>query len=152
MTRGSKTVMAGTFLDQGVTNEKSKNSAPKISKKKNEGKKAEVKKSKPVIPVSEWDDSCIRRTKAGRSAIIELLRGLFQLDEVVFPDAPAFEPDGTCRLKFEGAQELKWEELLAASPEAFETLYLGKICSIYFPVFPKCFMRVTFFKANINCL
>lgn len=142
MTRGSRTTALATDVHFQKSEKADKaDKADSAKPKKTEGKKTKSKsmkktskkkkssktQSKPVVPVSEYHDGMIRKTKSGRSVIIELMLEVMNLDEHIFPDYPAFEPsDGTCRLHFEGAKSFIWKDVLQYSPRAFEMLHLGQ--------------------------
>lgn len=48
-------------------------------------------------------------------------------ENAVFPNAPAFDTLGRCRLKFQGADSYLWPDLLEASGRTFECMYLGDV-------------------------
>lgn len=86
--------------------------------------KVAAKPSKPSVPVEEHSDKSIRRNHAGRAVIRELLDDLKALDSEAFPQAPAFDDEGRCRMKFEGAESIKWQDLADMAPAAFESMHL----------------------------
>lgn len=86
-------------------------------------KKPRMQAAKPVVPVSQMDENVIRRTNAGRAAIKELMKNLSDLHAKVYPDSPAFDDHGRCKIP--GAKQATWQDLLDASPAGFESLRLG---------------------------
>ena len=84
---------------------------------------------KETVPVEEEElgDASIRRTQQGRDNIKKIMKNLFELDKAVFPNAPAFDTLGRCRLKFQGADSYLWPDLLEASGRTFECMYLGDV-------------------------
>ena len=151
MTRGSKN--AGTEAAQKTRTrvvtlvskfakkvEKSKaakkKKAKKDKKEKKEKKEKPEKEDKESVPASEAlgpDD--IRRTPAGHAAILKMMESLFDLDVEKFGSAPAFNDDGTCRMKFDGAHTITWNAVYKASPKVFESMHLNQWfddCCIFF--------------------
>jgi hypothetical protein len=139
MTRGSKN--AGTEAAQKTRTrlvtlvskfakkvEKSKAAKKKKAKKdKKEKKEKPEKEDKESVPASEAlgpDD--IRRTPAGHAAILKMMESLFDLDVEKFGSAPAFNDDGTCRMKFDGAHTITWSAVYKASPKVFESMHLNQ--------------------------
>lgn len=134
MTRGSKAVGQELTPDLLVT----ENKAGK-NKEKGNGKvvKMHIKKpkikaaapSKPVVAVGDISAENIRRNNNGRAAVLELMNELMELDEQTFPSAPAFDPEGICKMPFEGAKNIKKQMIVDAAPMAFEAMppgYVGK--------------------------
>ena len=135
MTRGSKN--AGTESVQKKSTrlvnlvskfakkvEKSK--AAKKNKAKKDKKEKKEKEHKKSVPASEGlgpDD--IRRTPAGHAVIHKMMENLFDLDVEKFGTAPAFNDDGTCRMKFDGAHKITWSAVHKVSPKVLETMYLN---------------------------
>ena len=54
---------------------------------------------------------------------------LFESDCNAFGRAPAFASDGTCRMKFDGADKFKWDDILSVAPKAIEWLSPATFCS-----------------------
>ena len=96
---------------------------PKASTRAKKKVAAEVSDMKTAVEVNAND---ARRTPAGRSAIMLLVEDLFEADRAAFASAPCFGADGTCRLKFDGASNWRWAELLSAAPDTLECMSLGK--------------------------
>ena len=71
----------------------------------------------------------LRRTVAGREAVKVLMETLFESDCNAFGRAPAFASDGTCRMKFDGADKFKWDDILSVAPKAIEWLSPATFCS-----------------------
>ena len=116
MTRGSKTVSAAA--------------KPKPKPKANHVK-GKAKKEKPTVEEQELKETDIKRSKAGRKVIEDIMCGLLELDDKTFPLVPAFDynNNGKCRLKFEGADTLTWEVIKESAPECFECMCPGSISS-----------------------
>lgn len=123
MTRGAKKVgatLAGNMSQLG----------PNVPKPAKRVKKKILKpQPKETVPVEEEElgDASIRRTQQGRDNIKKIMKNLFELDKAVFPNAPAFDTLGRCRLKFQGADSYLWPDLLEASGRTFECMYLGDV-------------------------
>lgn len=129
MTRGSKATASATDAlpaSAKPTKTAAKTTQPKESTavKPHIKKNALKTKSKPVVPVSEYHDGMIRKHKAGRVVIRELMLDLLDLDEKVFVGTPCFDSNGRCRMP--GASSVSWDDLLDYSPFAFEMLHLGQ--------------------------
>eukprot|EP00435_Cladocopium_sp_Y103_P026569 s3829_g6.t1 len=142
MTRGSKN--AGTEPIQKTQKrviklvskfakkvEKSKAAKKKKSKKEKKEKKEkpqkEEKAGKKSAPAAEaLGPDSIRRTAAGHAAILKKMEILFDLGAEKFVAAPAFNDDGTCRMKFDGANKITWREVYKVSPKVFESMYLSQ--------------------------
>lgn len=130
MTRGGKCFMATDPSGAPKADAKAKaaKNPVKIAKTAAAPKLKASKSLKPKLPVSEWDESHIRRTKAGRDCIKELMVRLCNLHEQVFSSSPAFDVHGNCRMKFAGAGDLTWSQLLDDAPSALEAMQLDCIC------------------------
>ena len=101
--------------------------AAKKKKAKKDKKEKPEKEDKESVPASEAlgpDD--IRRTPAGHAAILKMMESLFDLDVEKFGSAPAFNDDGTCRMKFDGAHTITWNAVYKASPKVFESMHLNQ--------------------------
>ena len=132
MTRGSKAAAASLPNEKEDTVDHLPPKKEKKSKKSKKALKMHVKKPKLSAPkpvkdavnVDGLDESSIRRTPQGREAVKLIMNSLLKLDEKSFGSAPVFSPEGKCRMKFEGAELVSWQDLLDSSPMAFETLRL----------------------------
>lgn len=96
----------------------------KESKKEGKEKKPKLK-TVPVLKSGELTAANFRRHQEGRDNIIACMKELDQLDINAFPNAPCFTDEGVCRLKFDGANTIKWGDLLKMSPKVFESLSLA---------------------------
>ena len=77
------------------------------------------------LDVQEISAQSFRRQTSGRDNITFMMQKILDLDTQVFEKAPAFDPFGVCRLRFEGAEEFKVNEIIEHAPKAIEFLYLS---------------------------
>ena len=126
MTRGSKAVTSV----KGVLSQKMP--APKMKKvkvtKMLKPRKKKEKTEKPVVATVDpgaWSEISFRRTPQGREAIKSVMLELWEQDKAAHPHSPVFDDSGRCRMKFQGASNFKWEEILEASGKCMEQLYLA---------------------------
>ena len=88
-------------------------------------KKSEKKKSDPVhLDTEEVSEATFRRTVQGREAIRAQIVELNELERNAFPKSPAFSPQGSCRLKFQGAEKFTWDDVLRNAGPAIEHMHL----------------------------
>eukprot|EP00435_Cladocopium_sp_Y103_P038496 s1840_g10.t1 len=120
MTRGSKSLSV----------------APKAKAKPKASHVRPKKKEKPTVEETEPTEADIKRTKAGRKAIQDIMNNLIELDDKINPTVPAFDYKdfGKCRLKFEGASTLTWDILLEAAPDSFECMCRGLSSAVFDPL------------------
>ena len=95
----------------------------KMVKKKKKDKKAKVPKVV-SLSVGEITDTSFRRNVAGRQSVTVMIKKLYESDQQAFPSAPVFAADGSCRMKFPGASEFKWDEIVESAPKAVENMPL----------------------------
>lgn len=137
MTRGSKKekdsiTAKETGLPKVTKESKSTKKKPGIVHASNPFKKKKIKAPKvKKLETSEISAATIRRTVAGREAIKVLMEKLFESDCNAFGSAPAFSSDGTCRMKFEGAEKFTWDGILSVAPKAIEWMSLATFCSSF---------------------
>ena len=126
MTRGSKNLAEKAANSKkntaGNKKQKPKVKIPKRVKKGKKDKKDKKHKRKPVAETSELNEASFRRHERGRDCIRAFMRDLFQQDENAFASAPAFDAEGFCRMKFEGAKDITWCQVLESSPLALEQM------------------------------
>ena len=94
-------------------------------KEKAEKKEKKEKKSKITVKTDGLTNAGFRRTPQGRQNIENVMKELYSLDQKGFPAAPAFTPEGHCRMKFEGASKFTWDKALTTSGKAMESLWFG---------------------------
>ena len=118
MTRGSKSVTVAA---------KAKPKAKAIHVK------AKTKKEKPTVEEHEPKETDIKRSKAGRRVIENIMYGILELDDKTYPLVPAFDyqDNGKCRLKFEGADTLSWEIIKDSAADCFECMCPGSSSSFF---------------------
>lgn len=114
-----------------VLKEKSRKIHTKKAKKKLRRTKAKksaeetmMESKKPKVH-TELTEASFRRNRDGRAAVMLAMQELYELDNHENPNYPCFNDLGFCRLKFDGAEKLKWEDMLDASPKALECMHLG---------------------------
>ena len=137
MTRGAK----GRSLKQAMarraqkarkalTNPKKKR---KLRRAQQTSKKSEKKKSAPVhLDTEDVSEATFRRTAQGREAIRAQILELNELDRNAFPKAPAFSPQGMCKLKFQGAEKFTWDDVLRNAAPAIEHMHLPLDYHVFF--------------------
>ena len=125
MTRGAKKAAV-------QATQKAKPSKGKLMKDAEKETKTDKKKSKkPATPkvikldVQEISQKSFRRHNSGRENISFMIKKLHELDIQTFGKTPAFDPFGVCRLRFEGAEGFKVDEILENAPKAIEFLHLS---------------------------
>lgn len=115
-----------------------KNGKKNAKKKTSKDKKKKTKQPKHALPEKELSASSLRRTTAGRAAIVSLVKRLNELDCEKNPGNPCFDDGGFCQIKFDGADTLQWEDMLQKAPDAFEEMQLDSFDLI-------CMMEQGFF-------
>ena len=104
---------------------RSKDKKNKKHKKEMEKKKVvtleKIKEPKKIEPTEEN----FGRSEKGRKLVKQEMATLLTLDLEKFPSKPAFEADGTCRLKIPAAAGMTWATILEIAPIYFETLYIS---------------------------
>ena len=106
---------------------KSKVSKKKVKTKKSKKEKKQEKMAKKASAAPHdgaLTEESFRRNDEGRQCILDFMTQLHSLDEKRFGSTPAFSIDGSCGMKFEGASKLKWDDMLKASPDVFESMRL----------------------------
>lgn len=138
MTRGSK-----TDYQQEISKNKTKTRVrtvqlkrnvkkTKKSKKDKQSKKSskkEGKESKKNVVERDASEVCaasIRRNEAGRFAVGVTMQKLYDLDCKQFPRRPCFDRQGSCRMKFDGASQCTWAQMLDISPKVLEAMQFGR--------------------------
>ena len=71
----------------------------------------------------------------GRDRIRAVFQELHILDQQAFRDTPTFSPEGVLRMKFDGASNFTWEQVLSASAKAMENMYFGHKFYMVVPCF-----------------
>ena len=127
MTRGAKAAQTSDNKDTGkpstTAKPKQKTGKP-INLHVKQARAQKKANSKPKIAVADLSASSIRRTTEGRDAVKTVMNALMEVDDEIFSQAPSFDTEGNCRLKFENASDFTREKLLENAPGCFEDLYL----------------------------
>lgn len=104
----------------------------KLKDKKNKKHKKEMEKKKKVTLEKIKEPKKIEPTEAnfgrsdkGRKLVKQEMATLLTLDLEKFPSKPAFEADGTCRLKIPAAAGMTWSTILEIAPIYFETVFIS---------------------------
>ena len=93
----------------------------KLGLKKKQKKKIYAPKV-PKLDIQDITSKSFRKNVQGRENIKFFMKKLYDFDCKIHPQAPAFEPSGHCRLKFEGASAFTWVEIHENSAATMEFL------------------------------
>ena len=117
MTRGAKAA-AKKFAEMKEVKPKAKSGPTSKVRKHRTKKDAKISQVMPLL--DEENPSMFRRTPQGRERIRMMMEDLLKLDQKVFPKSPVFDEEGTCRMKFQGADMYNWSGVLDNAGGAFE--------------------------------
>ena len=115
------------FIKQKNQKEKKKNASFKTMLK--EGSKDDQDDhhsdvdAKDKLP-EEITEKDVKRSIKGRTAIRNLIRQMAKLDSQAFAANPVFSIEGGCRMKYEAAQEMSFDEAIDKAPACMELLSL----------------------------
>lgn len=124
MTRGSKKMGDNSTQKKPEKNKGQPKAKTSLVLKKT---KKRIRKSKApkvsTLSIGEITSESFRGNVAGRNCITLFMEKIYSLDVKVFGMAPAFAENEICRLKFPGAGEFKWPEILEIAPKDIEFMY-----------------------------
>lgn len=130
MTRGAKKAQnqkSNSVLHAPVT---------AVKKRRFVAKRAAPKRKAPSKPVvledQQMDESWFRRTTKGRENIKTQMKECYELACKAFESSRSFNPQGHCRMKFAGADDCLWKDVLEGAPAALERMQpVGSLVLFY---------------------
>ena len=145
MVRGSKGKSIKRSCASMMANTRKQGRAQKVKKADKKSARLKVRKLKKKNEVVDGLGLCdadFRRTPVGREHIRAIFQELHILDQQAFRDSPTFSPEGTLRMKFDGASNFTWDQVLSSSAKALENMYFGHKFYLVVP----CFSTIKFFQ------
>lgn len=115
MTRGAK-AMSSKRAPFKLNLPKSKAKA----KPKQKGKGKKKASHDEVLAPEDFKCQDFTRNEQGHITIRACVSDLYSVDQKIFPTIPLFNAEKKCRMKFEGAMNHTWPEILDIVPYAFE--------------------------------
>lgn len=99
----------------------------RIDKKEGVRKKRAKKVEDGTVDNTVLDAQSYRRTAHGRDMIMKRMQELLKMDSKAFPQHPIFDVNGCCRMKLQGADSFKWEQIRDGTPSCLDTLPFGSV-------------------------